>query len=152
MKVKNTASSVFNSTCRLMVAAAPMLLVLVMSPASASETEQGAASKEHISAEEKQRVGKMLQEQIIRCWSPPPGASESGVQATIFMELNPDGTLKSEPRVETVKHPGSPFANMIAKSAIRAVKMCGKEHPFKLPAEAYDFWAVSHITFDPKTP
>lgn len=145
------ASNLFALTCRRVTIVAAMLLGFSASSGLAGEAAPAAGSGQPISAEEKQRVIKMMREQIIRCWSPPPGASESGVQATIGMELNQDGTLKSEPRLETLKHPGSPLASSIAASALRAVRMCLKEHPFKLPIDRYDDWKVVHITFDPKS-
>lgn len=109
------------------------------------------AAETNVSEAEKRRIGQMLVAQIVKCWSPPPGALETGVRATLVVELNRDGTLKGDPAIETVTHPDNPMANSIVKSAVRAVKMCGAQQPFKLPADKYGAWAVNHITFDPKT-
>ena len=91
-----------------------------------------------------------LRDQIVACWTPPPGASESGVVARLAIALNPDGTLKAEPVVEAVTPASNPQAIAIVNSAKRAVKMCAAQKPFHMPADKYAAWALNHVTFDPK--
>ncbi len=147
----NRASFIFGKAVRSVEIVAPMVLAMAGSPVLAGEVVHGPASKQQQSTEEKQRIGKMLRDQIIRCWNVPPGASESGVRVTLTVELNPDGSLKATPAIEMVAGQSNPMANSIAGSAVRAVKMCASQQPFKLPADKYGAWAVNHITFDPKT-
>lgn len=111
----------------------------------------GPAANVKLSQSELEGLNGALRSQIARCWAPPMGASESGVRVTLTVELNQDGTLKATPAVEMVAGLSNPMANSITGAAIRAVKRCASEQPFKLPADKYGAWAVNHITFDPKT-
>ncbi len=103
-----------------------------------------------LSQSEMEALIGMLRSQISACWSPPIGAAESGVITTLVIQLNQDGTLKADPQIQTVSPDNHPQAVSIANSAVRAVKRCASEKPFKLPPDKYAAWAVNHVTFDPK--
>ncbi len=111
----------------------------------------GPAANVKLSQSELEGLIGALRAQITKCWNVPPGASESGVRVTLVVELNPDGTLRATPTPEMVANGSNPMAGSIVSSAVRAVKMCASQQPFKLPADKYGAWAVNHITFDPKT-
>ena len=113
-------------------------------------TPTAPASNLRLSQSQMEALIGQLRDQITKCWTPPPGASESGVVTRISVQLNPDGTLKATPQVEVVTPASHPQATQIVNSAIRAVKMCAAEKPFTMPADKYAAWAVNHVTFDPK--
>lgn len=60
-----------------------------------------------------------LQSQIMRCFSPPPGASTA---ATLAVALAADGTLSGEPKV--VAQGTTPVDQAFAKAAARAITRC----------------------------
>jgi hypothetical protein len=110
----------------------------------------GPAANVKLSQSELEGLIGALRSQIAKCWNPPPGASESGVTVRVAVALNQDGTLRAPPALEGSSDPGNPMSGAIATTALRAVRMCASEQPFKLPADKYAAWAVNHITFDPR--
>jgi len=79
------------------------------------------------------------------CWHLPEGVTDkTRIAARIYVALNPDGSLASEPLlVALTVHPqGVPFA----QSAIAAIKLCA---PYTfLPAEEYkDGWGKLDMNF-----
>lgn len=90
-----------------------------------------------------------IRAQVEPCWSVPAGAKEAAdLKVKIRLYLLPDGSLARPP--EIVGGPGfggSDYYRVAAESARRAVQRCA---PLKLPAESYDIWRDSELTFDPK--
>jgi TonB family protein len=73
-------------------------------------------------------LGPELSAQIIRCWTPPPGASGA---VTLRFELRRDGTVEGTPRVSGLANAG------FAESALAAVKRC---QPYHLPPARFEDW------------
>jgi outer membrane biosynthesis protein TonB len=90
-----------------------------------------------------------LRRQLERCWNVPIGAKDAAnLQVEIFMVINPDRTLRSAKIVDTARAQRDPFFRSAAESALRAVHspLCS---PFMLPADKYDTWKNTTVTFDP---
>lgn len=90
-----------------------------------------------------------LRAQIERCWIVQAGARYAeDLVVTLRVFLNPDGSLRSEPKVvEGDRLAADPFFRAAAESAIRAVLKC---EPFKMPVTKYDRWREIELTFDPR--
>ena len=73
-------------------------------------------------------LGPELSAQIIRCWTPPPGASGA---VTLRFELRRDGTVEGMSRVSGLANAG------FAESALEAVKRC---QPYRLPPARFEDW------------
>ena len=88
----------------------------------------------------------MLQQQIERCYSAPPGASQGVILPVLDIRLNPDGTLGSEPRV--MRSGQNATDQSIASAALRAVRRCA---PYKIPAQYapfYNDWKAINAEFE----
>ncbi|MCY1644472.1 cell envelope integrity protein TolA [Methylorubrum sp. SL192] len=88
----------------------------------------------------------MLQQQIERCYSAPPGATQGVVLPMLDIRLNPDGSLTTEPRV--MRAGNNSVDQSIAQAALRAVRRCA---PFKIPAQYapyYNDWKAINAEFE----
>lgn len=88
----------------------------------------------------------MLQQQIERCYSAPPGASQGIILPVLDIKLNPDGSLSTEPRI--MKGGSSAVDTSIAQAALRAVRRCA---PYKIPAQYapyYNDWKAINAEFE----
>ncbi|CAO4196591.1 cell envelope integrity protein TolA [Methylorubrum extorquens] len=88
----------------------------------------------------------MLQQQIERCYSAPPGATQGVVLPMLDIRLNPDGSLTTEPRV--MRAGNNSVDQSIAQAALRAVRRCA---PFKIPdqyAPYYNDWKAINAEFE----
>lgn len=88
----------------------------------------------------------MLQQQIERCYSAPPGASQGVILPVLDIRLNPDGSLGSEPRV--MRSGQNATDQSIAQAALRAVRRCA---PYKIPAQYapfYNDWKAINAEFE----
>jgi colicin import membrane protein len=88
----------------------------------------------------------MLQSQIERCYSAPPGASQGVVLPMLDIRLNQDGSLTTEPRI--VRAGGSSVDRSIAEAAVRAVRRCA---PYRIPAQYtafYNDWKAINAEFE----
>lgn len=88
----------------------------------------------------------MLQQQIERCYSAPPGASQGVVLPMLDIRLNPDGTLTTEPRI--MRGGANAVDQSIAQAALRAVRRCA---PYKIPtqyAPYYNDWKAINAEFE----
>ncbi|RVU21090.1 cell envelope integrity protein TolA [Methylobacterium oryzihabitans] len=88
----------------------------------------------------------LLQQQIERCYSAPPGAQQGIVLPQLDIRLNPDGSLTTEPRI--LRAGGSSVDRSIAEAAVRAVRRCA---PYRIPAQFapfYNDWRVINAEFE----
>lgn len=88
----------------------------------------------------------LLQQQIERCYSAPPGASQGIVLPVLDIRLNPDGSLAGEPRI--MRGGASAVDSSIAQAALRAVRRCA---PYKIPAQYapyYNDWKAINAEFE----
>ena len=90
-----------------------------------------------------------LRAQIERCWIVQAGARYAeDLVVTLRVFLNPDGSLRSEPKiVDDARLAADSYFRAAAESAIRAVLKC---EPFKMPVTKYDRWREIELTFDPR--
>ncbi len=87
-----------------------------------------------------------LRAQIQACWNPPVGAADArDLVVLVRVQFRTDGTLASEPQV--VNRGSSPYFQVAAESATRAVRRC---QPYTLPAAKYEVWRDVEVTFDPR--
>ncbi len=88
----------------------------------------------------------MLQSQIERCYSAPPGASQGIVLPMLEIRLNVDGSLTSEPRI--LRAGGSSVDRSIADAAVRAVRRCAS---YRIPEQYkafYNDWKEIRAEFE----
>jgi len=88
----------------------------------------------------------MLQQQIERCYSAPPGAAQGVVLPVLDIRLNPDGSLSNEPRI--MRGGASAVDQSIAQAALRAVRRCA---PYRIPATYapyYNDWKAINAEFE----
>ncbi|GJD42624.1 hypothetical protein AFCDBAGC_0462 [Methylobacterium cerastii] len=88
----------------------------------------------------------MLQQQIERCYSAPPGAAQGVVLPVLDIRLNADGSLSTEPRI--MRGGSSSVDQSIAQAALRAVRRCA---PYKIPAQYqpyYNDWKAINAEFE----
>lgn len=100
-----------------------------------------------LSAREQDLLKGMLKSQLNGCWRPPgtAGGTDTPV-VTLHWELNPDGSLRGEPRVTDA--PSSAAGQVYAEAALRAVRSCA---PFRLPPDKYEGgWRFIDWAFDPR--
>ncbi|HVX92317.1 MAG TPA: hypothetical protein VG985_03750 [Xanthobacteraceae bacterium] len=87
-----------------------------------------------------------LRAQIQACWNPPAGAADAkDLIVKVRLMLNQDGSLLGEPIV--LNRGGSPFFQVAAESAMRAIRRC---QPYRLPIAKYEVWKDVEVTFDPR--
>jgi colicin import membrane protein len=87
-----------------------------------------------------------LRAQIQACWNPPVGAADArDLVVLVRVQFRTDGTLAAEPQV--VNRGSSPYFQIAAESATRAVRRC---QPYTLPAAKYEIWRDVEVTFDPR--
>jgi len=80
------------------------------------------------------------------CWNIQAGGELAANQVPkIQFELNPDGTVRGEPRV--LNPQSSPQFQLAADAAKSAVLKC---HPYPLPADKYQMWRKVTLDFDPR--
>ncbi len=90
-----------------------------------------------------------LRRQLERCWNVPFGAKDAqDMVVEIFMVINPDRTLREARVVNISRYNSDSFFRAAADSALRAVRnpLCS---PFELPADKYDLWKTTTVTFNP---
>ena len=90
-----------------------------------------------------------LRAQIFGCWSVPLGLPyDQDLLVRIKLKLKKDGTiLKSEILDhQRMNRPGQKFYNVLAESALRAVRLC---QPLKVPPTGYDKWKELQLNFNP---
>lgn len=88
----------------------------------------------------------MLQQQIERCYSAPPGAAQGVVLPVLDIRLNPDGSLSTEPRI--MRGGASSVDQSIAQAALRAVRRCAPYHIPATYAPYYNDWKAINAEFE----
>jgi len=88
-----------------------------------------------------------FRDQVSKCWIPPIGVKEI-LAVTVLFDLQPDGSLASNPQVTSVSNPGSPLTDLYGDAAIEAVVRCAPYSAFS--QEPYDEWRQISMTFDPR--
>ena len=89
-----------------------------------------------------------LKAQIFGCWSLPLGSPyHKNLLVRIKLKLKPDGTVL---RTEILDHarmnqPGQGFYQVLAESALRAVRIC---QPLRVPPTGYEKWKDLQLNFD----
>ena len=99
-----------------------------------------------LSMAQRDAIGRLLKEQIQRCFAAPPGAEQASQLAVVRMELSPDGSLSAAPRV--VSSSNDPAFRSFAESLRRAVLRCA---PYHIPAQYAPFmedWRILNIEAD----
>ncbi len=88
----------------------------------------------------------LLQQQIERCYSAPPGAAQGVILPVLDIRLNQDGSLSTEPRI--MRGGSSSVDQSIAQAALRAVRRCA---PYRIPATYapyYNDWKAINAEFE----
>lgn len=91
-----------------------------------------------------------VRQQFYSCWTPPVGARDlEDMDATVHIQLQPDGTVTKAELVQTARFGSDSFYRVFAESAVRAVWKC---NPLQRtpPTEKYDSWKDMELTFNPK--
>ncbi len=87
-----------------------------------------------------------LRAKISQCWIPPVGGmGADAIKVRLRLQLNQDGSLTRQP--EVVNREASPFFQVAADSAVRAVWQC---QPYELPVAKYALWRDMILNFDPR--
>ena len=89
-----------------------------------------------------------INRQLRPLWRAPEGLDIDKLDTTLVWDLNPDGSLKSEPKLvsQTGKDAlNQPQQQLHIERAIRAVELAA---PFKLPPQFYDHWKRLTWHFD----
>jgi hypothetical protein len=93
----------------------------------------------------------ILQSEIERCNSPPPGAPRAeDLIVTYWIYLNADGTVAQPPQLtadSAAAAARNPYTQAAANAARRAIYQC---QPYKLPANRYKDWRQFTYHFDPR--
>ncbi|MFC7396250.1 cell envelope biogenesis protein TolA [Chelatococcus sp. GCM10030263] len=108
-------------------------------------TRTGSSPK--LSLSQRDAIGNLLKEQIYRCFNAPLGAQSVSVKPMVKMELNPDGTLATQPVV--MNSSGEPGFRPFAESLARAIRRCA---PYRIPAQFapyYADWRDFQVIADP---
>lgn len=100
-----------------------------------------------LSLREQDMLKGMLKQQLNGCWRPPgTGGGDEVPVVELHWELNPDGSLRGEPRVTSA--PSTTAGQVYSEAALRAVRSCA---PFRLPPDKYQGgWQYIDWTFDPR--
>lgn len=88
----------------------------------------------------------ILQQQIERCYSAPPGAAQGVILPMLDIKLNADGSLTTDPRL--MRSGQNAVDQSIAQAALRAVRRCA---PYKIPAQYapyYNDWKAINAEFE----
>jgi len=91
-----------------------------------------------------------LRQQLESCWNVPLGARDAqDLVVNIYMEVNPDRTVREARIVDTQRYARDNFYRAAADSALRAVQspQC---NPLALPPDKYEQWRHITVTFDPR--
>lgn len=92
-------------------------------------------------------LAAMVRSQVIPCWNPPPPDNAASAVVSLRFRLDRDGRVIGKPAVSGQFDEQSPYLNLLANSARRAILLCA---PLDLPSELYDAWAEVEVEFDPR--
>ncbi|MCK5933369.1 MAG: hypothetical protein KAG89_14490 [Fulvimarina manganoxydans] len=83
------------------------------------------------------------------CWYEPSGSfGAEGIVIEVSFELEPDGSLRSRPRV-TATGGDAATRRAYESSASRAVQICAQQGRYRLSAQSYDAWSELTFNFRP---
>lgn len=90
----------------------------------------------------------IIQDQLLKCWSPPIGLanSKATVVPAVRMKLNTDGSLAGQPNV--INSSSDPLFGVASTSALTATRRCS---PLRIPPQFnayYDDWRDVVVNFD----
>ncbi len=96
-------------------------------------------------------LAQLVEQQIRQCWNIPGGAKDvAEMRIEISIQLNPDGTLRGQPRVGDARRMQSDHVfRAVAESAVRALRK-PRCSPLRLPYAQYDIWKDITLNFDPR--
>lgn len=96
-------------------------------------------------------LAQLVEQQIRQCWNIPVGAKDvAEMRIEIRIRLNPDGTLRGQPRVGDARRMQSDHVfRAVAESAVRALRK-PRCSPLRLPFAHYDIWKDITLNFDPR--
>jgi membrane protein involved in colicin uptake len=80
-------------------------------------------------------------------WQLLPSDFNSGMNVTLRINMNRDGTLAGTPQVLAADP--SPAGGQIARAAVRAVMAASQDGPFNLSADSYDQWRSIEVELRP---
>ena len=89
-----------------------------------------------------------LKAQIFGCWSIPLGLPyDENLLVRIKLKLKPDGSVIDSEILDHARmnKPGQGFYNVLAESALRAIKLC---QPLRVPSTGYERWKDLQLNFD----
>lgn len=113
-------------------------------PATSAPSAPNMADKLSMSEED------ALRRQISGCWNVPVGAKDiENISVEIYIQVNPDRTLKDAIVVDQARMARDTFFRAVAESALRALRnpRCS---PLALPPEKYQQWQETIFNFNPK--
>ncbi|RPF72232.1 energy transducer TonB [Aurantiacibacter spongiae] len=99
-------------------------------------------------AAESAALNSAVTRQLRPRWSAPSGVDVELLVTVVAWELNPDGSLKGQPRVVSqsgINASNRAQADLHAERAVRAVQLAA---PFNLPEQFYSRWRRLQWTFD----
>lgn len=92
---------------------------------------------------------EVIRKQLASCWNVPIDATDvkltKDLSVDVWLEMNPDATVRSAAVVSESKHP---HYQVFAESALKVFQN-PKCIPLKLPLDRYDQWKTMTIRFDP---
>jgi outer membrane biosynthesis protein TonB len=117
----------------------------VASNVTTAGTASGTASQ--LSLSQDSMIGKMIQDQLYACWTPPIGTQQSpDLLASIEFNVTEQGILVGTPVLKNSSP--NPLFTSFAESAMRAVQACTQPtRPLKLPIEHYNKWQLITLDF-----
>jgi len=97
---------------------------------------------------ERASLQSVINRQLKPFWKAPDGVDVEKLDTTLAWDLNPDGSLKGQPRLigqsgKTASN--APQQGLHVEQAIRAVQLAA---PFRLPPQLYDHWKRLTWHFD----
>lgn len=115
---------------------------------SAGERSDAGTPAAAFGSAERASLQAAINRQLKPNWKAPEGVDVEKLDTTLTWDLNPDGSLKGQPRLvsQTGKtDSNAPQQKRHVEQAIRAVQLAA---PFKLPPEFYDHWKRLTWHFD----
>ena len=90
-----------------------------------------------------------LKARLSMCWIPPPDiAGIEGLNLSVRISLNADGSLSAKP--ELIRAPASLSGPALLERAMWALQQC---QPYSfLPASKYEEWRILDLSFSPQGP
>lgn len=114
-------------------------------PAKTKTATPPAAS---VGPQQKAALDAEIRRQLKPYWKAPTGADADQLRTVVAVELNPNGSLASNPEIvgtTGVTDSNRTQVQLHQELAIKAIRLAS---PFKLPADLYDGWKSLHIGFD----